>query len=89
MKDEPGRSDSRSTEPLGRRSAGVSGWEFAGVGLQFALTIVAFMFAGLWLDKRLHTSPFLLIVCVFVGAAAGLFSIYRKLKAAQRRGGHS
>lgn len=89
MKDEPGRFDSRSTEPLGRHSPGVSGWEFAGVGLQFALTIVVFMFAGLWLDKRLHTTPFLLIVCVFVGAAAGFFSIYRKLMAAQRRGGQS
>ena len=86
MKDEPGRFDSRNREPLGRPTTSVSGWEFAGVGMQFAATIVAFMFAGLWLDKRLHTSPFLLIVCVFVGAAAGFFSIYRKLMAAQRRG---
>lgn len=85
MKDEPGRSDARGSESLGRRSAGISGGEFAGVGLQFALTIVVFMFAGIWLDKRLHTSPWLVIVCVFVGAAAGFFSIYRKLMAAQRR----
>ncbi len=85
MKDEPGRVNARGSEPLGKRSVGISGSEFAGVGLQFALTIVLFMFAGIWLDKSLHTSPWFVIVCVFVGAAAGFFSIYRKLMAAQRR----
>jgi len=29
----------------------VSGAEFAGIGLQFALTILVFVFAGVWLDK--------------------------------------
>ena len=59
--------------------------EYAGVGLQFALTIVAFMFAGMWLDRALGTSPWLLILFVFGGASAGFYSIYRKLMAAQRR----
>jgi len=59
--------------------------EYAGVGLQFALTIVAFMFAGMWLDRTLGTSPLLLILFVFGGAGAGFYSIYRKLMAAQRR----
>jgi F0F1-type ATP synthase assembly protein I len=69
----------------GRRTATPSIGEYAGVGLQFALTIVAFMFAGLWLDRTLGTSPWLLILFVFGGAAAGFYSIYRKLMAAQRR----
>jgi F0F1-type ATP synthase assembly protein I len=59
--------------------------EYAGVGLQFALTIVVFMFAGIWLDRTLGTSPWLLILFVFGGATAGFYSIYRKLMAAQRR----
>jgi F0F1-type ATP synthase assembly protein I len=59
--------------------------EYAGVGLQFALAIVAFMFAGIWLDRTLGTSPWLLMLFVFGGAAAGFYSIYRKLMAAQRR----
>ncbi len=59
--------------------------EYAGVGLQFALTIVVFMFAGMWLDRTLGTSPWLLILFVFGGATAGFYSIYRKLMAAQRR----
>ena len=63
----------------------VSGAEFAGIGLQFALTILVFVFAGVWLDRRLGTSPWLVIVFVFVGSAAGVFSMYRKVTAAQRR----
>jgi F0F1-type ATP synthase assembly protein I len=59
--------------------------EYAGVGLQFALTIVVFMFAGMWLDRTLGSSPWLLILFVFGGASAGFYSIYRKLMVAQRR----
>ena len=62
----------------------VSGAQFAGVGLQFALTIVVFAFAGIWLDKHLGTSPWLVILGVFIGAAAGFFSIYRQLTTAGR-----
>ncbi len=69
----------------GRRSTAPSAGEYAGVGLQFAFTIVAFMFAGMWLDRALGTSPWLLILFVFGGASAGFYSIYRKLMAAQRR----
>jgi F0F1-type ATP synthase assembly protein I len=64
---------------------GPSVGEFAGVGLQFALTIVVFMFAGMWLDRALGTSPWLIILFVFGGAAAGFYAVYRKLMAAQRR----
>jgi ATP synthase protein I len=63
----------------------VSGAEFAGIGLQFALTILVFVFAGVWLDRRLGTSPWLVIVFVLLGSAAGMFSMYRKVTAAQRR----
>jgi F0F1-type ATP synthase assembly protein I len=59
--------------------------EYAGVGLTFAGAIVIFMFAGMKLDQALGTSPWLLILFVFLGASAGFYSIYRKLMAAQRR----
>lgn len=68
-----------------QRGGGLSGGEFAGVGLQFALVILVFTFAGIWLDKRLGTSPWLLMICVFAGAAGGFYSIYQKATAAQRR----
>jgi F0F1-type ATP synthase assembly protein I len=81
--DAPG---SRATDRMAEsRKAGISGAEFAGIGIQFAATILVFVFAGIWLDKRFGTSPWLLILFVFVGASAGFFSMYRKVTAAQRR----
>jgi len=58
---------------------------YAGLGLQFAISILVFLWLGQWLDRRLGTGPILLIVCVFVGAAAAFYSIYRKLMAMQQR----
>jgi F0F1-type ATP synthase assembly protein I len=67
------------------QNGGISGSEFAGIGIQFAIVILVFTAGGIWLDRRLGTSPWLLIVCVFLGAAGGMFSIYQKAMAAQRR----
>lgn len=61
------------------RRKGLSGSEFAGVGIQFAATIVVFALAGIWLDKRLGTSPWLLLAMVFGGAGLGFWSMYRKM----------
>jgi F0F1-type ATP synthase assembly protein I len=49
------------------------------VGLQFAASILLFFFAGRWLDGRLGTEPWLLIVGVFTGLCAGFWSMYRRL----------
>jgi len=57
----------------------MSGSEFAGVGMQFAVTIVVFTFAGLWLDRRFGTSPWLVIAGVFGGAALGFWEMYRQM----------
>jgi F0F1-type ATP synthase assembly protein I len=64
---------------------GLSGADFAGVGIQFALAIVVFLFAGQWLDKRFGIKGFFTIAGVFVGAGAAFYSIYRKISAAQKQ----
>ena len=76
---EPGRSS---------RGKAVSGAEFASIGVQFALTILAFVYAGIWLDRRLGTSPWLLLICVFAGAGGGFYSMYRRVTASQRDAKH-
>ncbi len=58
---------------------GMSGSEFAGVGMQFSITIVLFALAGIWLDRKLGSSPWLVIVMVFGGAALGFWSMYRRM----------
>ena len=64
---------------------GLSGADFAGVGMQFALAIIVFLFAGQWLDNRLGTNGLFTITGVFIGAGAGFYSMYRKISAAQKR----
>ena len=64
---------------------GPSVGEFAGVGLQFAVSILVFLYLGQWLDRKLGTAPWLLMGGVFLGAGASFYSMYRKLMAAQAR----
>ena len=54
------------------------------MGLTFAISVVMFLLAGQWIDRKLGTEPLFLIVFVFVGAGASFYSIYRKLTAQQR-----
>lgn len=84
------KSGSRNDDPSGAKEAeydrllhrrkGKSGSEFAGVGIQFAATIVVFAFAGIWLDKRLGTSPWFVLILVLGGAGLGFWSMVRRLK---------
>jgi F0F1-type ATP synthase assembly protein I len=57
----------------------------AGMGLQFAISILLFLLAGQWIDRKLGTEPLFLIVFVFLGAGGSFYSIYRKLMEQQRR----
>ena len=82
-KDEPGLPRPRP-DPLERKPT-MPGAEYMGLGLQFGLSIVLFMFIGLWLDRRLGTYPWLLVAGVFGGAAAAFYAIFRRLTADQKR----
>lgn len=57
---------------------------FVGVGLQFAIGIVLFLYLGKWVDSRLGTAPAFLIVGVFLGAGLSFYNLYRKISAAQK-----
>ncbi len=59
---------------------GLSGSEFAGIGIQFAATIVLFAFAGIWLDRRLGTSPWFVLVMVLGGGGLGFWSMVRRTR---------
>ena len=66
-------------DKLLHRRKPVSGSEFAGIGLQFALTLVVFALVGIWLDKKLGSSPWLLLIGVLGGAGLGFWSMIRKV----------
>lgn len=65
--------------PRGAKKTGPDAGDMMGVGLQFAASILLFFFLGRWADSRLGTEPWLLVVGVFVGLAAGFWSMYRRL----------
>lgn len=57
---------------------------FAGVGLQFAISIVLFLFLGQWADRKLGTSPVFVLLGVFIGGGSAFYAMYRKVAAAQK-----
>lgn len=69
----------RRDESGRRGTPALQAGEVLGVGLQFAASILFFLFVGRWLDEKLGTTPWLLLVGVLVGAAAGFYSLYRQL----------
>lgn len=64
---------------------GGSGSHMMGLGVQFVASILLCLYAGKWLDRRLGTAPWLLLVGVAVGASAGFYAMYRALVAEDRR----
>ena len=57
----------------------------AGQGLTLALATGLFLWVGWWLDNRLGTVPVFTVLGAFVGAAAGLYSLYYHVVLEPRR----
>lgn len=54
------------------------------VGLEFALSIIVGLLGGQWLDKQFGTAPWLMIIGLAYGIAAGTRALYRALQRANR-----
>ncbi|MEP7000856.1 MAG: AtpZ/AtpI family protein [bacterium] len=61
----------------------LSGVDFAAMPFQLTFCIIAGVYGGQWLDRKLGTAPWLLIAGVLLGAGLASYSIYTKLMAAQ------
>jgi ATP synthase protein I len=78
--------DARGESPKGAPNA------MMGVGFQFVIVVLVFLFGGQWLDRKLGTGPWLMIAGLMVGGALGFWSLLRVAKAVnadedrQRRG---
>ena len=72
-------------EPGKSRTQATQAGEVLGVGLQFAGAILLFLFLGRWLDQRLGTEPWLLLLGVLLGAVGGFASLYRQLVVVPRQ----
>lgn len=69
----------------GASADGASGLALAGLGFQFAASLVVFYYLGQWLDRRFGTAPVFLLVCMLAGAGASFYAMYTQLMRAQRR----
>ena len=68
--------------PSRSSGGGAGGLErYAGYGMAWVLAALAGGWAGLWLDGRFGTSPFLAVLGSLGGAATGLYTLYARLLA--------
>lgn len=71
-------------EPMGEKqgssaSSEVSPLVLAGLGAQFFVALLLFVYAGNWMDARWHTSPLFVLAGVFVGGGGSFYTNYRRL----------
>lgn len=64
---------------------------YAGLGMQYAATIAVLALLGAWADRKLSSSPWLLLAGVLIGFLAATFSLVRHVppvggKRSSRRG---
>lgn len=61
----------------GRSNFAVNYGPYLGLGLQLAVTVIAMVFLGLWLDDRFNTKPWLTVGFSFLGIASSLYSFLK------------
>ena len=55
------------------------------IGIEIALSVVVGLVGGRWLDGKLNTDPFLTVLGMVLGVAAGFWSLYRTTRQEQKR----
>ena len=72
--------------PGGRRQPGAlrEVGRLAGLGVQFAVTVVLCTAAGWWADGELGTAPWLLLAGALIGAVAAFYQVCRALVSGDR-----
>lgn len=56
-----------------------SPWALAGLGAQFFVALLAFVYAGSWADTKLGTSPLFILAGVFLGGGGTFYLSYKRL----------
>lgn len=61
----------------GRSNFAVNYGPYLGMGLQLAVTVVAMVFLGIWLDGKFNSSPWLTVTFSFLGIASALYNFIK------------
>lgn len=69
------------TDPEGEEAGKENQWlAFLNLGWLIMLNMLVFAGGGLWLDRRLHTAPWLMLTGVLMGFAGSGYTLYRAVK---------
>jgi len=49
------------------------------LGMRLAVSLTVGVLGGLWVDRKVHTTPLFLLLGFFLGAGSGFWSIYRTI----------
>lgn len=55
--------------------------QVASLGIGFAAALIAFGYAGQWLDQKLNSAPVFLMIGVFFGGGGTFYLSYKRLMA--------
>ena len=67
----------QSPDPGGGNAPGPM--RYAGLGIQLAVSLVVFVLAGQWLDRKLGTGGIVTVIAAFVGFGGTMYSLIRAL----------
>ena len=71
-------------EPGGGKTPGPM--RFAGLGIQLAVSLVVFVLAGQWADRKLGTGGIITILAAFLGFGGTMYSLIRSLNRTDKDG---
>lgn len=71
-------------DPMAREAMRATG-RVSALGIEFGGAVIGALLAGRWLDGKLGTGPWLAVVGILFGSAAGFLAVYRTAKAMQKQ----
>lgn len=51
--------------------------KFTGLGIQIAASLLISLYGGIWLDEKFDTKPLFLLIGVFFGMFAGIWTVIK------------
>ena len=57
----------------------------AGIGMEWAASVIGLTLLGLWIDRRWGTAPWALVICFTIGFVGGTYNFIRSARKAARR----
>ena len=76
---------SPAIDPAARKSRRMyEGLSASSVGLELGIAVIIALLLGMWLDRRLGTQPWLMLVCLCLGLVAGFRNVLRAVARADK-----